>query len=369
MQSRPSIYDRLPARTPKALAHKPQRPVEFHADCVLVENAWLRCGSGGIDTIATASTAPSHCHASYDERLRHGDGHYVPIAPIDTEGTAMLDPRERACQLLEQHFDALTGRHDSSTDDSSTESDERQPPERIVIQAPPGVAGSDFLDSVLPIWSLHGQPSQGIEITELSFDSWLAALLEDTSCQLEHLQFVALEPLSRRHEPGQALPVGEMLASLWLRRAPLGQPHERQREKQQEGQADAGKPRDVKLLKPVYHHHEPRRGMPRGEPGPLGPLLSQISNTQATKAMVWDGVTATPRLEQLVNVLQTHLPHLYFDTDLWSMRLVAGALECSSAAAQTVLAYQLARERQGDILLADTHEETTTWAMQLQVED
>ncbi|QEM82544.1 hypothetical protein [Halomonas binhaiensis] len=343
----PSIYDllQLPEYQIRKLDTAVTPSFRFDTSFLLVERAWLICGSGESHTLM-AETPPTQCDYTYDNRLRCQDGHYLPISRIQTDGHSKLEPLPRVQQLLEQHLQVLL------PDDEELLHVER----RIVLQAPPSVEPQALLDSLLASWPLDKQPKTGLEVTALAFDEWLASALEQQEAKTDSLQFIAIEPLCIEERGQRDGPHGEMLVSLWLRRAP-------------EVKGPDAPSANLKLYPPQYVSHAPRSGFSRRQPSPLDEMMAHLKEGMPLERMagvVWDGDSSGSRSDHFIDAVQTHLAHLYFDTDVWSVRTLAGALQSVGPAAQAVMAYQLAQQRENDILILNTQDETQTWAIHAQ---
>lgn len=352
--SGPSIYDMLQLpefrqdKKPEAPAPK---STAFNTDFLIVEDAWLLCGSGDLATIMAADTPPHVCDFVHDRRIRDKHGNYLGISRVETGGDAALRARVRACQLLEWSFDALLI---SSQDSQWQES-------RVILQVPPEIADDEWLDDVLMLWPVDKQPTHGIELTSLPFDEWMAEELARESGKTECLQFISVQPLCVPQAAAGTTP-GEAVACMWLKRAPV----------------DGVAPMDstetanpvLKLMLPSRASHEPRQKTPRGSTHLLEAAIDTLKvDAEAVQAVVWDGHRHGFRLDPLIGVLQQRFAHLFLDTDLWSVQGIGGSVPHASAAVQVVLATQLARQRQGDILLLDSHDEERTLAMRLHHED
>lgn len=343
----PSIYDLL--QQPEYQVHKPESAAtpsfRFDTGFLFVEKAWLVCGSGESHTLM-AETPPTQCDYNYDDRLRCQNGHYLPISRIQTDGHSELEPLPRVQQLLEQHLDVLL------PDDENLQHVER----RIVLQVPASVEPQALLDSLLVCWPLDKQPKTGIEVTALAFDEWLASALEQQEAKTDSLQFIAIEPLCIEERGQLDGPQGEMLVSLWLRRAP-------------EAKESGAPPADLKLFPPQYVSHAPRSNFSRRQPSPLDEMMAHLKEGMSLERMaglVWDGDGRGPRTDHFIDAVQTYFAHLYFDTDVWSVRTMAGALQSVGPAAQVVMACQRAQQQKNDILVLNTQGETQTWAIHAQ---
>lgn len=354
MRRRGSIYDRLPPRRP---TQPPRSPLQFHTDCLVVEDAWLRCASGDIHSIMAADSPSLSCEFSHDHRIRDAGGHYLGISRIEEKATgerevAALDPRRRACQLFELTLEHLvTAQQDKHWQDS-----------RVVLQAPQGVAAEDWLDDVLMRWPIDQQPAHGVEVTSLPFDAWLAQELPCDTGKAERLQFIAIAPLCVPKVSSTPTP-GETVACLWLRRVRRDS-HPYHADLKEAPEAT------LKLMSPVWTSHESRHETPRGSSRLLDDALEALGiDAGAVKAIVWDGDRSGFRLDHLVSVLQQRFPQLFFDTDLWSAPGVGGNVQHANMAVQAVLATHLARQRQGDVLLLDSHDERQTLTLLLHRED
>lgn len=354
MRSRGSIYDLLSPR-PVQPSRKTPETFRFHTDGLRVENAWLLCGSGDIHSIIPEGPR-LFCDFDHDHRLRDDRGHYVGISRVKHREAAALDPRARATQLIEQSLKLLM----------VMQRDRRWQDSRVVLQAPAGVAEEDWLNEVLVRWPIDRQPTHGIEITALPLDAWLTEELSRETGKTERLQFIAVAPLSVP-AVSSSTPPGEVVACLWLRRAWKDAPHQNAL-CMDDAPADAvdAEHAGLRLMSPLWTLHEPRHEMPRGSSRLLEAVTECLGDdTRTVKAIVWDGDRSGMRFDHLISTLQQRFSHLFLDTDLWSVQGVAGALQHASTAVQAVLATHLARQRQGDVLLLDSRDETRTLTLLL----
>lgn len=350
MPSRPSIYDLLSERYPAKPSPSREAPevLRFHTGCLVVEEAWLRCGSGDIHAIMAADTPPFFCDFGHDRRIRDRQGNYLGISRMEGGGEAALDPRVRACQLLELTLKDLL----------ASPQDPHWQASRVILQALPEVADEDWLDDVLRLWPVDRQPAHGMAVTSLPFDEWLAEELACETGRTEWLQFIAVAPLCVSPASLAMTPPGEAVACLWLRRA-----------RADAAPAETAKA-TLKLMPPVWTSHEPRHEVPRGSAHLIESSMDALgADTEEVQAVVWDGDRRGFRFDHLIRALQQRLPHLFLDTDLWSVQGAGGSVPHASAAFQVVLATHLARQRQGDILLLDSRDEGRTLAMWLHRED
>ncbi|MBR9878774.1 MULTISPECIES: hypothetical protein [unclassified Halomonas] len=343
MNDRSSLYDRLRPRRSTLAQAEQAALLSLDTRHLIVDDAWLLCGKDDINTILITQEASAADKVVPDSLIRDDQRHHVGVAPMRGIENVPLEQRSRSRQLLQLLLPRLTTSPPGWAD------------ARIILQCPEGVTATQWLDDVLAIWPIQNQPKRGLEVTTSTFDNWLEDTLSSSTDTCALHQFIMLAP-TPPSEPPHSI-TSDVVATLWLRRVPARATNEEPMTAPSLG---------VTLRRPERHQHASRSNSPPKSQSVLAALLppsqglDQVSETARLCAITWDGDPSGQRLDQLIDYIQHLSPDLNPVSDLWSVRNIARSLNDASPVVQLVIACHLAKQRQGPVLLLDTHQDTQT---------